>query len=175
MSRTGIKKYTVHLWWVAPLLLLVYLIYMGFSTPEGLEDVQKIPNMGNQHIQSTSSEHQPYNSNPPTSGPHAGTVRWGFHSQPISDESQVHNLEDGGVIIQYKASELSDEERKEMQAIVNSTKRKNVIIAPRTEMDHKIVLTAWNRLLPLTEVDELKITAFIKEYEGKDHHVRVGR
>ncbi len=66
---------------------------------------QPVPLQGNTHIQSPGSPHPPYNSDPPTSGPHVPfIVRWGVHKVPITREIQVHNLEDGGVIIQYNCS-----------------------------------------------------------------------
>ena len=45
---------------------------------------------------------RPYNSEPPTSGPHLPYIApWGIHTRPIPNELQVHNLEDGGVMVQY--------------------------------------------------------------------------
>ena len=39
---------------------------------------------------------------PPTSGPHYSQLAdWGIHDEPISNELQVQNLEDGGVMVQY--------------------------------------------------------------------------
>ena len=47
--------------------------------------------------------HVPYNSDPPTSGPHLPHIApWGVHTRPITRELQVHNLEDGGVVVNYK-------------------------------------------------------------------------
>ena len=61
---------------------------------------QSVPIMASPHILQ-GIPHVPYNSNPPTSGPHVGNLaNWGVHFQPIPDELQVHNLEDKGVVIQ---------------------------------------------------------------------------
>ena len=62
----------------------------------------RCPDQGNLHIQLETDAHVPYNSNPPTSGPHLPYIApWGVHTEPISKELQVHNLEDGGVMVQY--------------------------------------------------------------------------
>lgn len=42
-----------------------------------------------------------------------------------------------------------------------------VIVIPRAGMDVPIALTAWRRILKLDEVDEEKITEFIKAYHDK--------
>jgi Protein of unknown function (DUF3105). len=53
--------------------------------------------------------HPPYNSDPPTSGPHtAALARWGVHSEPIAKETQLHNLEDGGVVINYDCQDCPE-------------------------------------------------------------------
>ena len=61
-----------------------------------------MPDLGNLHILTPEEPHTPYNSEPPTSGPHLPYLApWGIHTEPISKELQVHNLEDGGVMVQY--------------------------------------------------------------------------
>lgn len=66
---------------------------------------QKVPEMGRDHI-AVGTSHAPYNSNPPTSGPHyADTANWGVHQTTIQDEYLIHNLEHGGVIVHYKCPE----------------------------------------------------------------------
>src|SRR6266513_2000932 len=63
---------------------------------------QEFPSLGNAHIQRLEEAHVPYNSDPPTSGPHMpGIAPWGMYDQPIPKEFQVHNLEDGSVLVQY--------------------------------------------------------------------------
>jgi hypothetical protein len=71
---------------------------LGASALPGKE----LPDLGNAHLQRLGDSHAPYNSEPPTSGPHMpGIAPWGFYDKPIPKEYQVHNLEDGGVLIQY--------------------------------------------------------------------------
>src|SRR5262249_32423951 len=57
---------------------------------------------GHRHVMTLKETIPPYNSTPPTSGPHLPYVApWGIHTEQIPDQLQVHNLEDGGVLVQY--------------------------------------------------------------------------
>ncbi len=134
------------------------------------EPGQTVPTLGNQHIASPDTPHQPYNTRPPTSGLHLESLaRWGIHSQPIPDELQVHNLEDGGVLVQYRCRDC-DELVAKLRAIV-SRYPDRVILAPYPHMDTRIALTAWGRIDAFDEVDEGRIVRFIEAYRGIDHHV----
>ena len=130
-----------------------------------------VTSLGNFHIPTVGSPHQPYNSIPPTSGPHLSSIaRWGVHTQPIPDELQVHNLEDGGVVVQYNGS--VDSETISKMAEVVGQYRNFVILAPYPDMESPIALTAWTRIQKLENFDQDKIERFIKAYRGIDHHVR---
>src|SRR5688572_25912735 len=103
-----------------------------------------LPDQGNRHIQSASDPHEPYNSDPPTSGPHLPYLApWGVHTRPITRELQVHNLEDGGVLVQYNC-ECPDAVAK-LRAVVEKYD-KYVIVAPYPGMASPIALTAWTRI-----------------------------
>jgi uncharacterized protein DUF3105 len=131
---------------------------------------ERFADLGNDHIQTASDPHVAYNSDPPTSGPHLPYIApWGVHTRPIPLELQVHNLEDGGVVVQYSCTcpELVDK----LRAIVTKYD-KHVILAPYPGMKSKIALTAWTRLDRLEEFDEKRITRFIESYRGIDHHQR---
>jgi hypothetical protein len=68
---------------------------------------QSVPQQARTHIQ-VGDAHEPYNTEPPTSGPHAGTVRADFYDEAPPDENLVHNLEHGYVIIWYNCSTLEE-------------------------------------------------------------------
>ena len=148
----------------------------------------QVPTLGNDHIQSMVTPHKPYNSNPPTSGPHVSFVtKWKIYKTPIPKEIQVHNLEDGGVIIQYNCQSCDDLIAK-LEALVTQYYEKAVkeqlrsidpgrlpryerlILAPYPDMDAKIALTAWGRIDKLESYDEARIVRFIEAYIGIDHH-----
>jgi hypothetical protein len=42
-----------------------------------------------------------------------------------------------------------------------------IVIVPRVDMDAKIILTAWGRILKLNDIDEAKMKEFIKTYHNK--------
>lgn len=108
---------------------------------------------------------------PQLPGPHLPSVaRWGIHTQPIPDELQVHNLEDGGVLVQYNCRDC-DALIAKLEAIVSRYSDK-VILAPYPKMDTRIALTAWGRLDTFDDVEEQRIVRFIEAYRGIDHHSR---
>ena len=114
----------------------------------------------------------PYNSNPPTSGWHVGSMvsPWGIQAEPVDDRVSVHNIEHGGIIIHYKPS-LEANALTELKAIAGDFQRQNpcVLMVPRAEdqMDAPIVMTAWNYLLPLQTVDKDSMTLFFADRVGK--------
>src|SRR5258708_4159418 len=128
------------------------------------------PDQGNVHIQTAASPHEPYNTDPPTSGPHLPYIApWGIHTRPIPRELQVHNLEDGGVVVQY-ACDCPDVVAK-LRDIVAKYDR-NVILAPYPGMKSRIALTAWTRIDTMDQLDEGRVRRFIDAYVGIDHHQR---
>ncbi|HZY31434.1 MAG TPA: DUF3105 domain-containing protein [Candidatus Methylomirabilis sp.] len=146
------------------LLVSAYWAYGKLTEKITWNTVQTLPSP---HIPLGTS-HPPYNSDPPTSGPHTdGLARWGVHTEPIPKEMQVHNLEDGGVVINYACRdcpELVDQ----LKAIAGRYDR--VVLAPYPGMDRKIALTAWGRIDTFDEFDDGRITKFIKAHIGIDHH-----
>jgi len=130
-----------------------------------------VADLGNEHIPSTTTPHISYNSRPPTSGPHLNPkADWGIHDQQIPDELQLHNLEDGGVLIQYDCDQQDCLELVNQLRAVSGKYKDKVIVAPYSGLDQKIALTAWNRIDTFDEFDEKRITAFIKTFRGVDHH-----
>jgi hypothetical protein len=116
--------------------------------------------------------HPPYNSDPPTSGPHTDELApWGVHTEQIPKETQLHNLEDGGVVINYSCQDCPDLVER-LKAITRRYDR--VVLAPYSGLDRKIALTAWGKIDKFDEVDEARIVKFIKAHIGIDHHRESG-
>lgn len=127
-----------------------------------------IESMGRAHV----PEGMPgprYNSSPPTSGPHAGATRWGEHSTEIPHINQVHNLEHGGVLVQYNCDDEALRGRcqpvqQALRELVRTAREEidpKVILAPYARMDQPIALTAWTRVQYLDELDQDAILGFI--------------
>lgn len=112
-------------------------------------------------------QHPAYNSNPPTSGWHAGNqvIPWGATRNEIPDEVAIHNLEHGGVWISYK--DPKDTALVEKLEALASRYRSKVFLTPRPKNDSPIAVSAWNRLLKLNAYDEKRIVEFIDAYKNK--------
>jgi hypothetical protein len=121
-------------------------------------------------------------------------AKWGVHKTPILRELQVHNLEDGGVVIQYRCDtpcpdlvatlealaaryrEKAEAERAKVSPLLKKpdepvrSRYDHLIVAPYPDMEKTIALTAWGRIDTLDRYDEARITRFIEAYIGIDHH-----
>lgn len=134
---------------------------------------ERFASQGNVHLVSINSPHVPYNSDPPTSGPHMPTyANWGSYTEVIEDEYLVHNMEDAGVVLWYDMG--TPEENEAHIAALEEISRpwRRVIIVPRENLGSKYAFTAWTRLQRFDEIDEAAMTKFIDAYEGIDHHPR---
>ena len=144
------------------------LVYRAATAQPGVNQ----PDQGNRHIQTLNEAIPPYNSEPPTSGPHLPYIApWGIHTEPLPRQLQVHNLEDGGVMVQYNCPVACPDLVAKLAAIVSGYERQ-VILAPYPCMKTRIALTAWTRLDAFDEFDERRIQRFISAYRGIDHHPR---
>ena len=178
-SKTAPKRAAGRLWrrygW--PLVgtgVLVALAVVGWFAYQSAANLPgtPVPSLGNAHIQTLADPHLPYNSDPPTSGPHLPYIApWGIHTASIPKELQVHNLEDGGVLVQYNCPQGCPDLVEKLAAIVNRY-AKQVILAPYPGMDKRIALTAWGRIDKFDDFDERRIVRFITAYKGIDHHLR---
>jgi len=143
-----------------------YFAYRAVADPPGTP----MPDLGNAHIQTAGEAHRPYNSEPPTSGPHLPYLApWGIHTEPIAKELQVHNLEDGGVMLQYNCPSGCPDLVEKLKAIV-ARYADGIILAPYPDMRTRIALTAWTRIDAFEQFDESRVVRFIKAYRGIDHH-----
>ncbi len=144
------------------------LAYRGAVAEPGAS----LPHQGNRHVQTLNEAIPNYNSDPPTSGPHLSYIApWGIHTEPIPRQLQVHNLEDGGVMVQYNCPDGCPDLVAKLRAIVSSYDRQ-VILAPYPGMKTRLALTAWTRLDAFDDFDEKRIRRFITAYRGIDHHPR---
>ncbi|HET8531806.1 MAG TPA: DUF3105 domain-containing protein [Methylomirabilota bacterium] len=153
-------------------IAVVVAAIVGYFAYRAVADLPgvKLEDQGNAHIQMASEPHSPYNSDPPTSGPHLPYIApWGIHTEPIARELQVHNLEDGGVVVQYRCATPCPELAAKLAEIVRRYETQ-VILAPYPEMHTRIALTAWTRLDAFDDFDEARIVRFIRAYRGIDHH-----
>jgi hypothetical protein len=121
-----------------------------------------------------------YNSFPPTSGTHFYLpAKWSIYTYPIPQIALVHNLEHGGVAIQY-GNKIPKDTVSKIAAWYRQHSN-GLIVAPFPALDDKIALTAWNEppysgppvnaghgyVATCTAFDEKTYTAFINEHRYK--------
>lgn len=148
---------------MVPWLLAFLLLEAACSAESDLPfGVMSYPDQGREHL-TTGSPLPVYNSDPPTSGPHApNTVPCGIHEEPIADVVSVHNLEHGVVMIQYLPT-ISADELSELKATVADLPD-HAVLAPRPGNPAVLALSAWTVLLKLDVVDPEAIRWFWDNY-----------
>ena len=111
--------------------------------------------------------HPPYNSNPPTSGWHwANPQDWGIYNTPQVQDQLVHNLDHGGIVIQYRDLPPTDVQR--LTSLVQQD-RIHMILAPYPDLPTtaNVALTAWTHLQYCNGVDENSIRSFVAAFRDK--------
>ncbi len=83
-----------------------------------------------------------YNSFPPSSGPHyQQPAPWGIYDQPIKETILVHNLEHGGIVIQY--GNVGSDAVSKLQSFYKDDPY-GLVVAPYPKLGTKFALTTWN-------------------------------
>lgn len=134
---------------------------------------EKFRSQGNVHLLSIATNRTVYNTDPPTSGPHMPNIAgWGAYDEVVEDEYLIHNMEDGGVILWYPLGTPEENEAhiSALQGVARGFSR--TVIAPRADLGSAYVLTAWTRMQRFDAIDEDGMRAFLRAYEGLDHHPR---
>jgi hypothetical protein len=116
------------------------------------------------------ASHPAYNSDPPTGGWHYDTP-WnpGFYDQPVADETLVHNLEHGYIVISYDCSKLADCEGTKAQTrqLMQRYNNWKLVAVPRKNADAPLALAAWGWLEKLNGYDDAQMTAFINAWRDQ--------
>ena len=133
-----------------------------------------LPDQGRAHI--TPKQKPPkgfeYNSFPPTSGWHdEHPAIWDLYEQPVDQRMLVHNLEHGGIVVQYgegvspeTVTEVVDWYRDDPNGLV---------VAPlgdspdAAKLRDKIGLTAWRQLAVCSDFDGEAFSDFRDDYRAK--------
>jgi hypothetical protein len=83
-----------------------------------------------------------YNSFPPSSGPHyQSPAPWGIYTDTIKQTILVHNLEHGGIVIQY--GDVGADAVKKLGSFYQDDPY-GLVVAPYKKLGKKFALTAWN-------------------------------
>jgi hypothetical protein len=117
-----------------------------------------------------------WNTSPPTSGPHYQVPAiWGSYTDPLFPAQVVHNLEHGGIFIQY-GPDVPKATVSQLQAFYNDHQN-GTLLAPLPTLGAKIALGAWVtknastpdvgvvRLAKCTRFDEKAYAAYFDDYQ----------
>lgn len=121
---------------------------------------------GRDHIL-TGATHPAYNSVPPTSGWHYAdqVASWGVSASPIPNEIQLHNLEHGGIVIQYH--DARDTALVGQLTTFAQSYPTKVLLAPYTDMPDTVAMTAWGHRQTFDRYNEPAMRAFIAAFINK--------
>ena len=103
---------------------------------------QEFPGLKPQHLNNPNANVK-YNSFPPSSGPHyAQPAPWGIYPDSVKETILVHNLEHGGIVIQY-GPKISQSDVQKLQSLYQDDPY-GMVVAPYAKLGSKIAATAWN-------------------------------
>ena len=123
------------------------------------------PVQGQDHVQ-PGDGHPAYNSNPPTSGWHyPQDAPLGVYTDPLADETLVHNLEHGHIWLSYRDADGQD--ALNLLREIQSRYPQHVIVTARPQNDSRIAAAAWGRLLTLEELDADQLYAFVLRHRNR--------
>lgn len=167
--------------WIAALALVFLASACGGGGAKVLDlsgypyPVQRIQEIQSRDHFPTGQTYDDYNSNPPTSGPHADTFApVGVSELAVAKEVAVHNMEHAGVVVWYNclAEPALDTDacatlRNQLSQVVlqELADGNAVLMTPYSQMDSRIALTAWGYLDTFEEFDEARVRAFIGTFE----------
>lgn len=156
---------------IAILLVGAIIFFATRPPPVALASVETFPDQGQAHL-GANDPAPTYNSDPPTSGPHASSsAACGIYREAVPDVNLVHDLEHGVVVIYYNP-ETAAEVRADIENFARDAGT-HVIVVPREGMGNPITLTAWTHLLRLPGYDRSAIAAFYGEYAQRGPEVGV--
>jgi hypothetical protein len=122
------------------------------------------------HIEA-GTEHDPYSSNPPTSGPHYAAplapIDPGFYTNDIEAEKVIHNLEHGMIVIWYRP-DAPQATKTAVEAAVDEQPLATVAVPwADIEEGNDVAITAWGKLQNCAQVSKDVVDDFRAEFQGK--------
>lgn len=156
--------------------VLVWLSTRGGSDSKALAETMReagcsfrtMPEEGRTHVRDGTKV--AYKSKPvPTSGRHYDRPAiWNSYDVPVEQERLVHNLEHGGVVIQY-GDGVPAETRNQLQEFYLDDAN-GLVLAPLPRLGDKITLAAWTKVAVCTQFDEDAFGKFRDElrYKGPE-------
>ena len=116
-------------------------------------------------LNSINDPHEPYATDPPTSGPHVTQLAaHGYQIDTLVDEIQVANLSRGFVIVHFRDAGLEPQ----MRQLAAEFEGHDVIVQPDASLpaETAVALTAWGRIERLDAYDKGRVYNFVRNYAG---------
>ena len=160
-------------------MLAVILLVASFSidfNPIG-ERVEVMPDRS--HVPE-GTDPDPYNTNPPSSGPHYAehfaSEFFEVNTYDYPEGYLVHNLEHGYAIFWYNCDLFSAEEcvqlKNEIRGVMEKAKMYKVIAYPWPKIDVPVVITSWGRMLTMEKFDTNLAYTYVRQYREKSPEPR---
>ena len=160
---------------VVALAVLGYALWVAFRPSFG----ESIPIMASSNHVDEGEDPGPYNSDPPTSGPHyANEFNAGFYDEEdaanMADYPEgylVHNLEHGYVIFWYNCNLLDEQNCSELKIQIKSVMDEfngvKLIAFPRESLDVPVVMTSWGQLQQFEVFNENPAASFVESNRNR--------
>ena len=131
------------------------------------EEIETFDEQDATHID-VGTPHDPYNSSPPTSGPHYEIpAETKFFPEQIPVEQVIHNMEHGQIVIFFQPDAESEIVTQVEQVVAQEPAA--TVAAPYTDIEspYQLVLTAWGALQRCEQVSQEVVDDFRREYQGE--------
>lgn len=166
----------------AVIIIAATAVGVGFIMSGGDDDgavgtagscqVETFPALEASHVEALPDDYE-YNSLPATSGLHSPqTAIWNLYDQPVPQINYVHNLEHGGMVIQYGSAvpaavvgQLGDWYQEDTRGIIVAPLAADFEEDDATLAD-KVVVTSWTHKMTCTTFDEGALDDFKDDYRG---------
>lgn len=167
---------------VAVAVIALVAVFAAGGGPAEIEEKPRVGTVHEEqaptHMQTVDDPHEPYNTNPATSGAHLAQPpadTYGIYEHQLRDEEILHGLEHGAVGIWYNAATVSDTERQQLIDIFNDLPAgtaegtPKAYLIPREGLDNnvKVALVAWTYSLDLEGIDSGAINDFYESHVNK--------
>lgn len=102
------------------------------------------PALGGAHaVPTPEGTSEEWNTDPPTSGPHYQVPAvWGTYDDPVNQAQVVHNLEHGGIAVQY-GPDVPAASVTALKGFVQQDQPRGTILAPYAALGSQIALGVW--------------------------------
>ena len=143
-------------------LINAYMTFRRPTLPEEVAGVTTYSGLSNEVVDGPVV----YDVLPPAGGPHAELAQLcGFYRVPVEDENIVASLATGAVWIAHDP-EIAEEDYEVLRDIVEG--EYDVLLTPYPGLEHKFVLTSWERQLALDDVRDERVELFVHVYQNRD-------